>query len=720
MRPPLLIVPLLGLLLSASAAAEPMGWISVPRAHAPALADLELMVEGGTWSDLRAHATAADRDALTALGVPFTLLTDDVRSLRPAGTAARGDASYHTPASMTASLHELAAAYPDLARVVDLGTSREGRELTGVVLTDLPDRRELDEPSWRVLGTHHGDEWSSMEVAWALAWDLADAYGTDPDVTALLDGSEVWVLPVVNPDGVEAFTRRNANNVDVNRNYAYEWTSQSFSGSAPFSEPESDAVRLMAMHRSYGHSMTMHSGATNLGWVWNWSLAPTDDAAVLEAMCVRYLDNTPQPDFWITNGADWYITYGDTNDWSYGARGGHDYTLEISLDKAPPESELQTFLDWHVPASREFMLDGANTGVVGRVTGPEGGVEARLVSDLAPDSPFFSDPETGVFGRPLDPGTHTLTVTAPGFAPATATATVGGVRSGAALTDVTLTPSSSLPLGADGWTVAADEVATITLVGDASNAHLGGGGSFALHRAGLGIHPLAATQGATGAVLTLDPTAIPDAWDRVNEWTLVLLNVGGSAIQQVPLAVAITTPTPTTHVETVTVTDDGATWTVTLDGEVPDGASLRFVGPSGQRVLPIEQPDGASAVLDPSAWDDGPWEVRILGGGEVVSLGGALVATAGDLTADWTPPGDDDDSSGDDDDATGDDDDSSVGDDDDTTVGDDDDATLPPPPPPDGDGCSSCADNSGSGTLALLLLLTPLMGLRRTRNEVRP
>ena len=77
----------------------------------------------------------------------------------------------------------------------------------------------------------------------------------------------------------------------------------------------------MLCPNAFGHSISMHSGATNLGWVWNWSLAPTDDDSVLEALSERYLANTTQPSFYVTNGAAWYITHGDTNDWSYGIRG---------------------------------------------------------------------------------------------------------------------------------------------------------------------------------------------------------------------------------------------------------------------------------------------------------------------------------------------------------------------------------------------------------------
>ena len=719
MRGPRTLLSVLLLLLAPPLGAAPLGWIEVPREHAVALRSHDLMVEGGTRTSLRAHATAAERDALSAAGIPFTLLTPDLSLLRPAPTGERGG-GYHTPAEISASLRELAATRPDIARVVDLGTSVQGRELTAIVLTDQPHLREPDEPSWRVLGTHHGDEWSSMEVAWAVAWDLAEAYDVDPGVTALLDSSEVWVLPVVNPDGVVAFTRRNSRNVDLNRNYSFEWQAQSFAGTEPFSEPESDAVRVLGMRRSFGHSITMHSGATNIGWVWNWSLAPTDDAALLEAICDRYQTNTADPDFWITNGADWYVTYGDTNDWSYGDRGGHDYTLEISGDKAPPADELQPFIDWHVPATRAFLIDGATTGVTGVVTGPDGPVEATLLSNLAPSAPFFTDPETGVFGRPLSPGTHALTVSAPGFLPTTTTVVVGDIGSGATWATASLAPVAPLAVSAmSGLSVEEGSVAAACLDGAAVVAHANTGGRFLLTRAGLGPWDLDATVTGDCVEVTLDPAVIAEAWTRVGEWTLIFADAAGGAIDQRPLAVAITTPEPTISVDDVSVAAQGGGWLVTISGgDLPEGADLRFMDASGRRSLPLERSsDGTlGAVVDVAGWVEGPVSVRILGGGELVALEDALVLQDGALTSVFSPPGDDDDdTTPPDDDDSGDDDD----DDDSTEPADDDDSTEPAPPPPaGGSGCAGCASDPGSGTLALLLLMGPLIGRRRTRIEV--
>lgn len=85
-----------------------------------------------------------------------------------------------------------------------------------------------------VVGCIHGDETAGMRVARRLVADAAPR------------GVELWVVPTLNPDGVAAHTRANAHGVDLNRNFGFDWTHLSggeYSGTDPFSEPESRAAR---------------------------------------------------------------------------------------------------------------------------------------------------------------------------------------------------------------------------------------------------------------------------------------------------------------------------------------------------------------------------------------------------------------------------------------------------------------------------------------------
>ena len=679
---------------------------------------LDVDVEGGGDGWLHVQARPADVDAMVERGLEVRVLAADTQTLRPpTADRARGPA-YHSPDDATWSLRAIADTYPEIARVVDVGRSWQGREMTALLLSDQPWRREPDEPSLRLLGGHHGDEWSSNEVAIDVAWSLAERYaGGDAAVVDLLDDNELWIVPIVNPDGVVAFTRRNSRNVDLNRNYGYEWDNGSAAGEAPFSEAESAAIRQLSVARSFHHSLTLHSGATNLGWVWNFKTADTPDEAWFEEICTAYADRTTQSGFWITNGADWYTTNGDTNDWSYGARGGHDYTLEVTLDKAPPVEQIPQFQGYHSGPSIDFLLDGAAAGLRGRVTDEQGrGLEAWVVVDQAA-WPSHADPETGAFARPLLPGDVTVTVGAPGHGEVTASATI---EAGAAtLLDVTLPALSDaevtalfdaeLPAGGGEATVCGPAAQDL----DPGDVRIVRGGW--LDEVEL---PFGMKDGC--AIIEVEPSDLPvPSWQVTGEWTLLL---GAEAPRALSLGLLIASADPSgvpvkAEVEEVT---PGRYRLDVLGVDLPRGAMMRLRGPEGQRALPVErldddEPARISAIIDVADLADGTWSLRFFGRGEHTYLADILEVTGDEIVAfDPEPPTDE--PTPDDDDASDDDD---VSDDDDQA--DDDDATPDPDPQLVGTGCTCSASEQGGGerALALALLLLPLY-TRRPRRTHRP
>ena len=590
------------------------------------LRDLGASIEGGDPQtlllDLPTEALSAAQAA-----VPLDVITTDTSLLRPLAHASERDEAYHDLETVEASLRSLVATYPDLARLVDVGDSVDGRDLLGVLLTDAPWSREPDEPSLRVLGTHHGDEWSSMEVPLALAWRLAEDYADgDPGAVELLDRNELWIVPVVNPDGVVAFERRNANAVDLNRNYDYEWLATNWSGPAAFSEPETRAMRALSLARSFHHSLSMHSGATNIGWVWNYLLDDTPEDAFLAAACAAYQDDTDQDGFWVSQGSDWYITHGDTNDWSYGVRGGHDYTLELTETKAPPAEEIPEFLGYHVGPSLRFLLAGAGLGIRGRVTDEEGRpVEARFLSPEAA-WPGFSDAETGAFARPLPPGSYQLQVLADGHF--TTTVPVVVPADGVAELDLTLTRSADLvPERWERLEVSLGGTWQGRVCGPLFAEMVGAGGTATLGRPGLGgPYPLETWAEEDCAVFTLNAGVIPAPQVPEGEWNWALRDATGAVRAWLPLGVLLQAPSPGYRIDDAEVREDGEGVIVDVLGmDLPEGGDLRFVGPQGQRVRPDERLPGdtdgrISAWVDPSDWAHGPWSIRVFGNGHHAAL----------------------------------------------------------------------------------------------------
>jgi len=351
----------------------------------------------GQW--LRMHADAKALDALNSSGLTYRLARREMVH----------EGGHLSPEEMVDALTDLAEDHPASAELVHLGWSVEDRPVLGLRIshTDAPARRV------RILGAHHGDETASAEVALQTARDLlldpTDSYGS------WLDEHEVWVVPHVNPDGIAELSRYNANEVDLNRNYGFMWSETEFRpGDSAFSEPETRNIRAMGAWTSAGLGLSVHAGATNLGWVWNYTEARTDDEELLEHIATAYAEDCTTDDFWITNGADWYITNGDTTDWSYGRYGTLDFTLEVSDHKHPSTVRMEQVRDEHSDAIQRVIQ--WPWWIAGQVTNQDTarGIPAVLTIEGI-DQPVLTGPD-GTFSRPIGEDVVQVSIDSPGFA----------------------------------------------------------------------------------------------------------------------------------------------------------------------------------------------------------------------------------------------------------------------------------------------------------------
>jgi protein MpaA len=119
---------------------------------------------------------------------------------------------------------------------VVVGRSVQKRAITAVQVGDPAGTRVA-----LVVGVIHGDERAGLRIVRAIKRRAAAE-------TALLQGTQLWVIQAVNPDGLRAHTRKNAHGVDVNRNFPYRWrddvphSSGYYPGPRAASEPETRAV----------------------------------------------------------------------------------------------------------------------------------------------------------------------------------------------------------------------------------------------------------------------------------------------------------------------------------------------------------------------------------------------------------------------------------------------------------------------------------------------
>ena len=294
---------------------------------------------------------------------------------------------YHTAATLEADLRQLAEGHPEVAELHQIGRSVEGRPLWAL---RIGDRRGSDRKV-AFFGCHHAREWISVEVPYRLAQHLVDHASADP-VQQWLQRGEVWVAPMVNPDGHE-YTRtdnrlwrknrrRNRDGsvgVDPNRNYGYMWgtldvstsshvpSDQTYVGPRAFSEPEVRAVRDLVARQLFTGVLTYHSYSQLILYPWGYTNRSIKDPADLSEVrglaeeMQRLVKGVHGKTYTAQQASQLYPTAGDTTDWTYGEYDVPSLTVELRPASAReggfilPAEQIEPCWEENRPAALEFI-----------------------------------------------------------------------------------------------------------------------------------------------------------------------------------------------------------------------------------------------------------------------------------------------------------------------------------------------------------------------------
>lgn len=110
---------------------------------------------------------------------------------------------YYDYDEMTAHLHALAAAYPRLAKLTAIATSFRGRQVWAMEITNPDTGPGSEKPGYYIDAQIHAEEHATSATALYAIWYLLTRYGTDPEVTRLVDAQVFYIIPRINPDGAE-------------------------------------------------------------------------------------------------------------------------------------------------------------------------------------------------------------------------------------------------------------------------------------------------------------------------------------------------------------------------------------------------------------------------------------------------------------------------------------------------------------------------------------
>ena len=312
---------------------------------------------------------------------------------------------YHTYQEMTDLLQDLEDNHSDIMSLTSLGKTYEEREIWMVKLSDNVDEDE-NEPEVLLMGAHHGNEKPSYEVLIYFIQHIVENYskentdddgdglinedlidGVDNDEDGLIDedpsedrvrevtnNTEIYIIPMFNPDGVEAGTRKNrapnygpfgfsreitSYGVDLNRNYGYRWNfiwfflflfpkyyggatsyrdgSIVYRGERPFCEAETKTIKQLVDAHDFEICLTYHTYGKLILYPWAYIILPAKDKQLFESIGedIKKINN-----YTLGQGVYLYPTIGDACDWLYGRKGIIPYTIELGTSYAPGDPEV--------------------------------------------------------------------------------------------------------------------------------------------------------------------------------------------------------------------------------------------------------------------------------------------------------------------------------------------------------------------------------------------
>ncbi|SDT42503.1 M14 family metallopeptidase [Jiangella sp. DSM 45060] len=364
------------LLVTSGAGADDGGELEAYTADVTAQQAAEISADG-------LDVTAAEPTA-SGVHMDLVLTEDEVRALRGRGVdvvvkrnadglsateaAARQAAAGYTvwrswdeDGGLRDQLYDLAKDNPQIAKLVVLGKTYEGREIIALKLTQgARGIADGTRPAVLYSSLQHAREWISGEVNRRMLTSLVDGWrANDREVRGLLRRNEYWFVLVANPDGyqytfdAERLWRKNLRDndgdgtttaldgVDPNRNYPEHFrydeegsssliSSDTYRGPEAASEPETQAMLALYDRVDFAFHVNWHSAGEWLLYPEGWQTGtPSADDPIYFALSGN-LDTPAIPGWEPGLSSDvLYVTNGETTDFAHAERGTLAWTPEL-------------------------------------------------------------------------------------------------------------------------------------------------------------------------------------------------------------------------------------------------------------------------------------------------------------------------------------------------------------------------------------------------------
>lgn len=358
--------------------------------------------------------------------------------------------SYKPLEEIDSELRLLQLKYPKILLVEKIGESTALRlPIWAAKISDYVAERE-DEPRILFMGVHHAREPIGANICLNIARSLCKGYGQDQEISKWVNNIEIWLVPVVNPDGYKYVVDNNLSfpwwrknlrdndgdglfnplfdGVDLNRNYDYNWddggdgkpSSWFYRGTAPFSEDETKSILNLALRENFVFGISYHSYGESILFPWGNYERPPDLELIMNIaseMASRISRESGRGKYSILplNGR-----VGQSSIWMYGQLHVLDYIVEVGTEYFPSDENISFILQEQLKGAYYLFDRLLETGIKGRVFDVETRepllAEVR-VKELSTDhvKPRVTDSRFGRFHRILNPGYYTLEVRSHGY-----------------------------------------------------------------------------------------------------------------------------------------------------------------------------------------------------------------------------------------------------------------------------------------------------------------
>ncbi|MFZ4547902.1 MAG: M14 family zinc carboxypeptidase, partial [Bacteroidales bacterium] len=305
-----------------------------------------------------------------------------------------------------------------------------------IIVAKISDNVAIDEaePEFLYTSSIHGDETTGYILMLDLMDYILPNYGSNSEITDLVNSMEIYINPLANPDGtyyggnntLNGARRGNANNVDLNRNYPDPLDGQHPDGYAW--QPETMAFMDFAASRHFVASCNFHGGEEVVNYPWDTQYALAADDAWWQYVSHEYVDTarihgnpaymTSNNPTGITNGAVWYVVKGGRQDYMNYWHHCREVTIELSVTKKLQESLLLTYWNYNYRSLILYMKQatyGIHGIIADSVTGQPLAAKIFVTNHDVFNSETYSSANLGDYSRQLKAGTYTLQISAPNY-----------------------------------------------------------------------------------------------------------------------------------------------------------------------------------------------------------------------------------------------------------------------------------------------------------------